>query len=392
MGRKLHRKRRSYLRRRPSSALKPILGWVLAAAIVIPGSFFAAKWLFNKPATSTPVGGAAATTTVSGTTVTTTAVPPIETTTYKGFTLSASALTDTAKLTATAKDAAAAGFNSVVIELKNKQGNLLYASETEAGTAAKAAAADAVSLSALTDAFAVLRKEGVLPIPLLYCFEDAVAPRSLANAKVVTTGHADWTWYDGDPKNGGKPWLNPYADAAQAYITALAEELQTAGAGGIMLDGVYFPAQMSQADFTSGGNATLSKGEVLKAFMTRMDTLCDIPVLLRVSANAALGNTTAAYHIPPVDLGAAFVVPDLRGGVVGEKLSIAGEMVAIPTVGMPDTVSRVAKAMTARLANGKGGCAVLVDGNTAAQQVASLEKDASFFLGEGNYTFSDFNK
>jgi len=391
MGQKLHRKRRSYSRRRRTGTLKPILGWVLAAIILIPGSFFVSKWLFgNKPAPSVPAGGNTTTTTVSGDTVgtTTTVSPVVETEVFRGFSLPYTALADTAKLTATAKEAATSGFNCVVIELKSKQGNLLYATETEAGKAASAVTADAVSLSALTDAFAALRQQGVLPIPLLYAFEDAVAPRFLADAKVVTTGHADWTWYDGDPQNGGKPWLNPYADAAQAYITALAEELQTAGAGGILLDGVYFPAQTSQADFTAAGNAELSKGDVLKAFMTRMDTLCDVPVLLRVNVNAALGNTTAAYHISPLELGAACVVPDMRATAVGEKLSVAGQMYTVTADGMTDIVSRVAGELDTRVTD--GAYALLLDGNTAAQQVAALGKDASFFLGEGAYTFADF--
>ncbi len=390
MGRKLHRKRRSYLRRRRPEVLRTILGWVFAAIILIPGSFFAAKWLFReKPVPTAPTGGTAATTTVSGETAATTTAPSaVATDTFRGFTLPYTALTDTAKLTATAKEAATAGFNCAVIELKNKQGNLLYVTDTEAGKTV-GAVSDGIPLKTLTDSFAVLRAEGVLPIPLLYCFEDATAPRVLATAKVVTTGHADWTWYDGDPKNGGKPWLNPYADAAQAYITALAEELQTAGAGGIMLDGVYFPAQTSQADFTAAGDASLSKGDVLKKFIARMDTLCDVPVLVRCSANAALGNTTAPYHVSPLDLGAAFVVPDLRQGAVGEKLSVAGEMLTVSADTMADTATRVAGAVKPRVK--EGNFALLLDGNAAyAKALTAADKNASFFLDEGGYTFSAF--
>lgn len=391
MGRKLHRKRRSYYRRRNRNALKPILGWVAAAVILIPGSFFAAKFLFKeRPAPSTPAGNTAVTTTQNGkTTVATTAPPVTQTDTFRGYTIDASALRDTAKLTATAKQAASVGFNCVIIELKNKQGNLLYVTETEAGKTAGAAMADAVPLAVLTDGFAALREAGILPVPLLYCFEDAVAPRTLSDAKVVTTGHADWTWYDGDPKNGGRPWLNPYADAAQAYITALAEELQTAGAGGLMLDGVYFPSQTSQADFTVGGDTSLSKGDVLKQFISRVDTLCDVPVLLRCSANTALGNTAASYHISPLDLGAAFVVTDMRQDAVGAKLSVAGEMLGVSAETLPDTVTRLAGALQSRVEN--GGFALLLDGNAAlAKALTAADKDASFFLDQGNYDFAAF--
>ena len=74
MGRKLHRKRRSYLRRRKNTALRKLLGWVWAAVILITGSFFAAKFLFReKPLQNKPAGSTAVTTTVNGdTTVTTT--------------------------------------------------------------------------------------------------------------------------------------------------------------------------------------------------------------------------------------------------------------------------------------------------------------------------------
>lgn len=391
MGRKLHRRRRRYFRRRRPVALRPILGWALAAVILIPGSFFATKLLFReKPTTSLSTNGTAATTTVSGGTAATTTVATITTAdSFRGFTLSAAALSDTEKLTATAKEAAAAGFTCVVIELKDKQGNLLYATDTELGKTASAVTADAVSLKTVTDGFAALRAEGILPVPLLYCFEDAVAPRYLHDAKVVTTGHAEWTWYDGDPKNGGRPWLNPYADAAQAYITALAEELQTAGAGGIMLDGVYFPAQTSQADFSATGETTLSKGEVLKTFISRMDTLCDVPVLLRCNVNTALGNTTASYHISPTELGAAAVVVDMRQTAVGEKLLVAGEMQTVTVDAMADIVARVAGSMKTRVQNGT--YALWIDNNaTVANALKSAEKSASFFLAEGNYTFSAF--
>ena len=116
MGRKLHRKRRSYYRRRRGVTLRPILSWVLAAVILIPGSFFAAKYLFKeKPTPSAPVGGTAATTTVNGASATTTtAASVVETSLFRGFTLPTTALNDTAKLTATAKEAAGAGFNCVV--------------------------------------------------------------------------------------------------------------------------------------------------------------------------------------------------------------------------------------------------------------------------------------
>lgn len=397
MGQKIHRGRHSFSRRRKFPWAQ-VLGWVLAAVILIPGSFFAAKWIADSK-TDIPTAQTGTTTTVTGATVgTTTAVPTVtDQTVYRGFSLPYTALSDAAALQQTAADAVQAGFNCAVIELKNQDGGVYHVSGTEAGKTAGAATADALSLTAVTDAFAVLREAGITPIPLLYAFEDAVAPRNIAGAKVTVAGHAEWTWYDGDPQNGGRPWLNPYADAAQAYITALAEELQTAGAGAIMLDGVYFPTQTAQADFTAAGDASLSEGEVLTQFMTRMDTLCKVPVLLRCSANAALGNNTAGYHMNPLAMGAAMVVPDARASSLGGKFAVGEEMLSVSAAAMPDILSRMTDALATRAeaqpAESRPSTALLIDGDTAAAQLEALrakDEDISYFVYDagGSYDFA----
>ena len=277
MGQKLHHSRR-YSRRK--TAMKPIIGWVVAAAVLIPASYFGARYLGNRKsdvAATTP----ASQTTVTDAPVTTTPAPTVEATALRGVTLPYTALRDTAALKLTCKAAADAGNTCAVVELKTETGALHYASETDLGKAVGAQTEDVLTLAALTDAFAAMREAGLTPVVRLFAFKDATAPKKLADAKITTTGHADWTWYDGDPQNGGKPWLNPYSDAAQTYIVSLAEELYTAGAGALLLDGVCFPTQTAQAQLAVGANAALSKAEVLKQFITRVHNLReDAPLLL----------------------------------------------------------------------------------------------------------------
>ncbi len=401
MGQKVHRKRRTFYSRR-RSPWGQVLGWVLAALILIPGSFFAAKLLAGKKADvpAAQTGVTTGTTTAAGdTTTSTTTAPPIvtEQTVFRGFVIPYTALKDVEALKQTAANAAAAGFNCAVIELKNKDGGVCYISNTEASKTAGAAVEDALSLSALTDAFATMREAGISPIPLLYAFEDTVASRNIPGAKVTVEGHADWTWYDGDPQNGGRPWLNPYADAAQAYIVGLAEELRIAGAGAIMLDGVYFPTQTSQADFTAVGDATLSKGEVLAQFMTRMDTLCEIPILLRCSANAALGNNTAGYHANPLSLGATMVVADTRVSALGEKIATGEEMLPVSETAMSDILSRITDVLGARVeaqpTEKRPATAVSISGSTASTQINAVcakNANTSYFVynESGTYDFA----
>lgn len=364
MGQKLHHSRRY---RRRKTAIRPIIGWVVAAAVLIPASYFGARYLGNRKsdvAATTP----ASQTTVTDAPVTTTPAPTVEATALRGVTLPYAALRDTAALKLTCKAAADAGNTCAVVELKTETGALHYASETDLGKAVGAQTEDALTLAALTDAFAAMREAGLTPVARLFAFKDATAPKKLADAKITTTGHADWTWYDGDPQNGGKPWLNPYSDAAQTYIVSLAEELYTAGAGALLLDGVCFPTQTAQAQLAVGNNAALSKAEVLKQFITRVHNLReDAPLLLCGSVNAFLGNNTAGFDGNPRDFGCTAIVPDLRLSALGKRLVI-GDKKFTPS---DETLADITAAAVAALKAADGPTVVpLIGENDAAKAAA----------------------
>lgn len=364
MGQKLHHSRR-YSRRK--TAIRPIIGWVVAAAVLIPASYFGARYLGNRKsdvAATTP----ATQTTVTDAPVTTTPAPTVEATALRGVTLPYTALRDTAALKLTCKAAADAGNTCAVVELKTETGALHYASETDLGKAVGAQTEGALTLAALTDAFAAMREAGLTPVARLFAFKDATAPKKLADAKITTTGHADWTWYDGDPQNGGKPWLNPYSDAAQTYIVSLAEELYTAGAGALLLDGVCFPTQTAQAQLAVGNNAALSKAEVLKQFITRVHNLReDAPLLLCGSVNAFLGNNTAGFDGNPRDFGCTAIVPDLRLSALGKRLVI-GDKKFIPS---DETLADITAAAVAALKAADGPTVVPLIGENDAVKAAA---------------------
>lgn len=364
MGQKLHHSRR-YSRRK--TAIRPIIGWVVAAAVLIPASYFGARYLGNRKsdvAATTP----ATQTTVTDAPVTTTPAPTVEATALRGVTLPYTALRDTAALKLTCKAAADAGNTCAVVELKTETGALHYASETDLGKAVGAQTEGALTLAALTDAFAAMREAGLTPVARLFAFKDATAPKKLADAKITTTGHADWTWYDGDPQNGGKPWLNPYSDAAQTYIVSLAEELYTAGAGALLLDGVCFPTQTAQAQLAVGNNAALSKAEVLKQFITRVHNLReDAPLLLCGSVNAFLGNNTAGFDGNPRDFGCTAIVPDLRLSALGKRLVI-GDKKFTPS---DETLADITAAAVAALKVADGPTVVPLIGENDAVKAAA---------------------
>ena len=142
MGQKLHHSRRY---RRRKTAIRPIIGWVVAAAVLIPASYFGARYLGNRKsdvAATTP----ASQTTVTDAPVTTTPAPTVEATALRGVTLPYTALRDTAALKLTCKAAADAGNTCAVVELKTETGALHYASETDLGKAVGAQTEDALTL------------------------------------------------------------------------------------------------------------------------------------------------------------------------------------------------------------------------------------------------------
>lgn len=315
MGQKLHRGRRSVFKRR-SPALRIIATGLLAVAIVAVG-FLGAKYLFEHPlSTGQPDSTGDATTTTSGTTTTTTTVQtPVATGLtggVKAFWLPHSALTDPTALAATLKSAADAGFDSLVVDMKDGNGTLYYRSATERAEQVNSFAADALTAAELKTLFTTIKEAGLRPIARVYAFKDNAAARVLADARVTPTGNSGWVWYDNNPANGGKAWLNPYADAAHTYVIDIAKELRDAGAAAIMLDGVQFPNQVSGASFGST-DATKGRSEVLTAFVKEAEALLGdgCPVILSCTADSARGEKTQVYGGNPLTFGATAAAPVL---------------------------------------------------------------------------------
>lgn len=223
-------------------------------------------------------------------------------------------LHDHVSLAATLQTAADAGFNSVIVDMKDAEGVLYYRSATDRAIQVNSFASDALTTEELQALFNTVKEAGLRPIVRLYAFKDNAAARVLADARVTPTGNSGWVWYDNKPANGGKAWLNPYADAAHTYIIDMARELRDAGAGAIMLDGVQFPAQVSGASFGSSTNANKARNEILSAFVKEAEELLGdhCPVILSCTADSARGEKTQVYGGNPLTFGATAAAPILN--------------------------------------------------------------------------------
>ena len=270
MGMKLHRNRRVFRARR---LVPRIIASVLGAAAIVALGFFGAKYFSEHPMQSAPSESTDSvqsdTSTPVGDPTTSTTNDPVQVTpsldTVRAFYLPFSVLKNASTLNTTLAAAADAGFNSVVFELKDSGGNLLFRSETARAVQVGSFTGDALTMNEVKTLFSAIREAGLLPIPRLYAFMDNAAAKALPDARISHQSDGTWVWYDANPAKGGKAWLNPYADEAHTYIIELAKELRDAGAAAIMLDGVQFPSQTSSASFGNSANTSMQRDEILTA-------------------------------------------------------------------------------------------------------------------------------
>ena len=398
MRRKLRRTRSVFSKRRVPRGLK-IFGTLVLCVAVVAAGFFVAKYAnehgkdttgneaiqpltpptSNKPnsGTNRPNSDKEDTTQPDGDQP----QAPASLDTIRGFYLPHSALqSDTLPATLTA--ARKAGFNAVLFDLKDAEGNLYYQFSNAQAKRVNSFTADALTAEGLTALFDTIRECGLLPIPRLYAFRDDLAAKVLSDARVGLVSNHTWAWYDGDPNNGGKKWLNPYSTTAQSYIQGLAEELKAKGAAAVMLDSVQFPDKLDKnaylgdvADLATERAATLTA--FIEATRTHLGTDC--PLLLSCTEKGALATDTKVYGGNPLTFGAAVASPlltskwqdsvekmILRTQVLEQKTTLAP---MLKTVGL--TAKQVNDAISGVVAGGT--------------------KSFILFDHEGYYEFADYD-
>lgn len=328
MKRKLHRSRRSVFGKKEMPRALKVLLWTVACVAVVALGYFGAMLVSEGglPQTQLSVGGNTSVTEKPGGSATDdehlepdTPAPPTDTPAVteaiRAFYLPHSALvSDT--LDATLSAAYKAGFNAVVFDLKDAEGTMYYRFSDARAKKVDNFADNAFTADGLSALFDRMKEHGLQPIPRLYAFCDDPAAKVLTDARIGLESNHSWAWYDGDPNNGGKKWLNPYSEVAREYLGCLAEELKTLGAAAIMLDGVQFPSQLGSA-YLGEQAATVDKAAALTAFVesTRARLGNDCPVILCCTSAGALATDTKIYGGNPLTFGPAVASPLLTSKV-----------------------------------------------------------------------------
>lgn len=274
------------------------------------------------------------------------------------------------------------GFNAVLFDLKDADGNLYYRFDGAQAKAVNSYTADAFTADGLSALFAQIRACGLQPIPRLYAFRDDAACVKLTDARISHVDNHSWAWYDGKKENGAKKWLNPYSNVAQGYIQSLAQELKAAGAAAVMLDGVQFPDKLTSSAYLGDTAATIGKDDVLSAFVadTRAMLGADCPLLLGCTANDDVTNAKL-YGGNPLTFG-----PTIASPLLSSKVQESVEKMVLRT----QVLEEGKKPLLAPMLSISGASATKVSDTLSA----CIQGGANGFIlyhPDGSYDFAAYN-
>jgi len=157
-------------------------------------------------------------------------------------------------------------YNTVMVEIKNADGYVLFNSSNQRALAWGAVTEDTVDLSALAEF--LLERQLYLAVSMS-SFLDPIAARADRLNNAIIHRPTGQIWLDNTLDLGGRPWLNPFSASAREYLMQIALEAADMGAVLVVFDNYHFPLDVTNsADFGYIGGFTRS--QVLTAFADEM--------------------------------------------------------------------------------------------------------------------------
>jgi hypothetical protein len=166
-----------------------------------------------------------------------------------------------------------AGLNAAVLDLKDEQGRMVYATRIE-------------TLKPQTKRFikdmpgfvAALKKAGIYTIGRIACFSDPQLPRREPERAVMDgrPGRVGQVWgVDWTRKN---TWLDPYNERNHDLVVELAREAQSLGIDEVQLDYIRFPVDDATQYAVFPAEVETSRRFVLLGLLKRVDEALTIPL------------------------------------------------------------------------------------------------------------------
>ena len=229
-------------------------------------------------------------------------------------------LNQEARAAALAK-AKAEGRDSVLLEVKNSQGLLLYPMEYQPGLDSLYTREESLSLAQLCQE---VREAGLRPCALLYGLMDRQFQKAVPEAAILY-GDSSYFWLDNSQEAGGKSWLNPYAQETKDYFCKLLEDCAQAGFEEVQFCQLRYPVGGYMEQMNFGDTVGLSKLEALKALEQLLAQKAEdlgLDLWVQLPALSLCGQNQLWYGGSAEELLTLPTVVDGRG-VSGEQLDSA---------------------------------------------------------------------
>lgn len=251
--------------------------WAVALVLVFAGAFFLAKPTMNlisnliEKARENNV-----TSSVSGEVDNSLPENPDgeETQSYLGtphtaVTADISSLQSTEMVIAFAKSLQDQNVKEVILVVKDESGLFYYNSAFATSDDAKASLQ--VDPSEIVSIF---HEHDIAVTAAIYAYQDPLAALANAEWAVQYNGSGGGRWYDNDPANGGKPWLNPYATEVQNYVVNIVKELADLKFDHVIVRAVQYPA-VAGLGLTAYGptESTMTRDEALRTVVTKLNAV-----------------------------------------------------------------------------------------------------------------------
>lgn len=250
---------------------------------------------------------------------------------------------DEARLDSTLDELSRTDINAVLFDLKDTNGAVLYRSQLELVAQAEAQSQNPYDLQRLCEKLA---EKNLVPIGRLNAFRDPIAAGRIPEA-CVKYMDTDTTWLDNAPESGGKPWLNPYSELAQAYITDIAAESVSMGVRRVMLDNVSFPTGYGLELATYGPNATgKTRSDALADFIDAADARIKAlggEVSVYITGLAALGANNTYYGSNPLAIANENVTIGVMPAQFGDAFTLESFTLEAPVLDPGGTVDSLLK-------------------------------------------------
>lgn len=247
-----------------------------------------------------------------------------------------------AALTAALNQVKQSGYTAVTVTLKAQGGRILYKSNIELANQASPSTSE-LSAAQIAE---LIHQNGLKALARVSTLYDNLAPKANRAAGYYIEG-SDSSWFDNSPQKGGKPWLNPFSETTQTYMSDFAAEIGLAGFDQVICSDVVFPP-FRPTDLTYVGaafqdrNRSAALTHIVDIFKNRTEDTATM-IGVEVSALGALQGTEEVFK--PAQLQDVAAVAMFRNADFSGTFMLNGAETDGSTLSVYDRVRTVYEAL-----------------------------------------------